>query len=159
MNTYHRFFVASLLTGLSLGYTSTALADELYQPQYQQPNQQQYQQQPSERSYGEKVGDKTKNGLTNIATSWLEIPKSIVNDTNAEGSNIVYGFVGGGLEGTLNMLGRATAGVADLVTAPLATKPIVQPKYIWEDFDETSIYGNVFRLDSDEQFQGTQPRQ
>lgn len=154
MNTYHRFFVAGLLTGLSLGYTSTVLADEMYQPQYQQ---QQYQ--PSERSYGEKVGDKTKNGLTNITSSWLEVPKSIVNNTNAEGSNIVFGLVGGAIEGTLNTVGRATAGVADLVTAPLATKPIVQPQYIWEDFDEASTYGKVFRLDSNEQLQGKQPRQ
>jgi putative exosortase-associated protein (TIGR04073 family) len=144
MNTYHHFFVAGLLTGLSLVYTSTALANDMYQQQ----NQQQYQQPPREKSYSEKVGDKAKSGITNIATSWLEVPKSIINDTNAKDSNIVYGLVGGGLEGMLNMLGRATVGVADLVTAPLATKPIVRPQYIWEDFDQTNIYGDVFRLDS-----------
>jgi putative exosortase-associated protein (TIGR04073 family) len=152
MNTYHRFFVAGLLTSLSLGYTPTVLADEVYQPQYQQ------QYQPSERSYGEKVGDKTKNGLTNITTSWLEVPKSIINNTNAEDSNIIFGLVGGVIEGVLNTAGRTTAGVADLVTAPLATKPIIQPRYIWEDFDEISTYGKVFRLDSDEQSTVTPPR-
>lgn len=148
MNTFHRFFAAGVLTGLSLVYSSAVLADELYQPQYQQPNQH-YQQQPRQRSYGEKVGDKAKNGITNVATSWLEVPKSIINDTNAEGSNIVFGIVGGTIEGTLHGLSRLTSGVADLVTAPLATKPIINPQYIWEDFDETTTYGQVFRLDDD----------
>lgn len=148
MNTFHRFFAAGVLTGLSLVYPSAVLADELYQPQYQQTKQH-YQQQPRQRSYGEKVGDKAKNGITNVATSWLEVPKSIINDTNAEGSNIVFGIVGGTIEGTLHGLSRLTSGVADLVTAPLATKPIINPQYIWEDFDETTTYGQVFRLDDD----------
>lgn len=160
MNTYHRFFVAGLLTGLSLAYTSTALANPQYQSQQQyEQNQQQYKPVLRGRSYDDKVGDKALNGFTNITSSWLEVPKSIINNTNAEGSNMVFGLVGGAIEGTLNTVGRATAGVADLVTAPLLTKPIVQPQYIWEDFDEASTYGKVFRLDSDEQLQGTQPRQ
>ena len=144
MNTYHHFFVAGLLTGLSLVYASTALADQMYQQQ----DQQQYQQQPRARSYGEKVGDKAKSGITNIATSWLEVPKSIINDTNAQDSNIIYGIIGGALEGGIQTAGRAAVGIADLVTAPLATKPIVHPQYIWEDFDQTNIYGDVFRLDN-----------
>ncbi|OTE97610.1 hypothetical protein BCS42_05845 [Crenothrix sp. D3] len=136
------------------------MAEPQYQSQQQyQQNQQQYQPVLRKRSYGDKVGNKALNGFTNITSSWLEVPKSIVNNTNAEGSNIVFGLVGGAIEGTLNTVGRATAGVADLVTAPLATKPIVQPQYIWEDFDEASTYGKVFRLDSDEQLQGKQPRQ
>ena len=146
MDTFHRFFAAGVLTGLSLVDSSAVLADELYQPQYQQPKQH-YQQQPRQRSYGEKVGDKAKNGFTNIATSWLEIPKSIINDTNAEGSNIVFGIVGGTIEGALHGVSRLTSGVTDLITAPLATKPIINPQYIWEDFDETTTYGQVFRLD------------
>jgi hypothetical protein len=37
-------------------------------------------------------------------------------------------------------------GVTDLITAPLPTKPIVQPRYVWDDFDKTNSYGPVFRL-------------
>jgi putative exosortase-associated protein (TIGR04073 family) len=159
MNTYHHFFVAGLLTGFSLVYASTALANDMYQPQYQQqPDQQQYQQQPRERSYGKKVGDKAKSGITNIATSWLEVPKSIINDSNAQDSNIIYGIIGGAFEGAIQTAGRAAVGIADLVTAPLATKPIVRPQYIWEDFDQTNIYGDVFRLDSNGNGNEQQPQ-
>ncbi|MDD1606004.1 MAG: exosortase system-associated protein, TIGR04073 family [Methylococcaceae bacterium] len=156
MNTYHHFFVAGLLTGLSLVYASTALADQMYQPQYQQqPDQQQYQQQyeqqPRERSYGEKIGKKALNGVVNIHTSFLEVPKAIINNTNAEGSNIVFGLVGGAIEGTLNTVARATAGVGDLTLFLLPTKAIVYPQYVWDDFYETNTrYGDIFRLDDDE---------
>jgi len=59
-------------------------------------------------------------------------------------------LVGGIIEGSLNAAFRATTGVADLVTAPLATKPIAQPRYIWDDFDSATTYGDVFRLDNNE---------
>lgn len=151
MNTYHRFFVAGLLTGLSLGYTSTALADDMYQPQYQQSNQQQYQQQLRERSYGEKIGKKALNGVVNIHTGFLEIPKAIINNTNAKDSNIIFGLVGGAIEGTLNTVARTAAGVGDLTLFLLPTKAIVQPQYVWDDFYETdTMYSDMFRLDNDE---------
>jgi hypothetical protein len=35
-----------------------------------------------ERSYGKVVADKVLNGLANVATGWLEIPKSMINTTN-----------------------------------------------------------------------------
>lgn len=144
MNTLHRFLVSGLLTSLSLVYAPTALAE---QPYYQQQPYQQPYQQPRQKTYSQQVGDKALNGFTNITTSWLEIPKSMINDTNAKDSNIVYGLVGGMFEGMLQTAYRASAGVVDLVTAPLPTRPIVNPQYIWDDFDETSTYGDVFRLD------------
>ncbi len=150
MNTLHRFFVTGLFAGLSLIHTSTAAADSMYYSPPAQQAPQQYQQQAQQRSYGEKVGDKAKNGITNVTTSWLEIPKSIINNTNAQGSNIFFGLVGGVIEGTLNTAFRATTGVADLVTAPLATKPIVQPRYVWDDFDSATTYGSAFRLDDND---------
>lgn len=150
MNTLHRFLVAGLLTGLSLVYTSTALAEQPYSQPYGQPYQQPYQP-PRQPSYGTQVGNKALNGVTNLATSWLEVPKNIINVTNAEGSNIIFGLVGGGFEGMLQTAYRASAGLADLVTAPIPTKPVVYPQYIWEDFDETSSYGDVFRLDNNGQ--------
>ncbi|NOU23173.1 MAG: hypothetical protein HOO93_15580, partial [Methyloglobulus sp.] len=91
----------------------------------------------------------------------LEMPKGIINQVNYNYSggnnysynntydpdnNIVYGVIGGIISGALNATGRIMTGVTDLVTAPLPTKPIVQPRYVWDDFDKTNTYGQVFRL-------------
>jgi putative exosortase-associated protein (TIGR04073 family) len=115
--------------------------------------------------YIRQVGDKALNGFTNIVTAPLEMPKSMINYTNHASNNygnnnvsnsnytnndpddnIFYGLVGGVISGTLNTTGRIVTGVTDLVTAPLPTKPIVQPRYVWDDFDKTNSYGPVFRL-------------
>lgn len=95
-------------------------------------------------SYGSKVGHKALNGFTNMTTAILEIPKNIINTSND--SNIILGSVGGLAKGIVHTLGRMMTGLADLVTAPLPTKPIVQPEYIWDDFDIDTTYGEAFRL-------------
>jgi putative exosortase-associated protein (TIGR04073 family) len=121
---------------------------------YQQPQQQyqqQYQAQPLERTYGEKIKRKAISGLINIPTAPLEIPKSIINNTNAEGSNIIYGVIGGVLEGTLNTVFRGTRGMIDLSTFLIPSKPVTSPEYVWDDFyDINTMYGDVFRLDENE---------
>lgn len=154
MNTFHRFFVSGLLTGLAFVHTSTVLANDMYQQQqYPQQYQPQYpQQQTRERTYGEKVGNKALNGFVNIPTAPLEIAKSIINNTNAEDSNMIFGVIGGVLEGTLNTVFRGTRGMIDLSTALIPTKPVTSPQYIWDDFyDTNTMYNNdVFRLDVDE---------
>ncbi len=148
MNTLHRFLVAGLLTGLSLVYTSTVLAEQSYQQQqYQQQQYQQQYQQPN--SYGTTARNKAVNGFINLTTAPLEIPKSWINNINAKDSNIVFGAVGGTFEGLLQTAYRASAGVLDLATFFIPTKPIVQPQYVWDDFYETtSAYGDIFRLDN-----------
>jgi putative exosortase-associated protein (TIGR04073 family) len=97
------------------------------------------------QSYGSKVGHKALNALANIATAELEIPKNIINTVND--SNIILGTVGGLMKGIIHTLGRIGVGVVDLITAPIPTKPIAQPAYIWEDYDIDTTYGDVFRLD------------
>ena len=104
---------------------------------------------PQQRSYGSKVGNKALNGFANLTTSVLEIPKNIINTTNK--SNIIYGAVGGLFKGLIHTAGRIGVGIADLVTFPLPTKPIAQPRYIWENFDVDTTYGPVFRLDETEE--------
>ena len=99
-----------------------------------------------EQSYGSKVGDKALNGVTNIFTAFLEIPKNIIKTTNE--SNLVYGIVGGSLKGAVHTIGRLITGVSDLATAPLLTKQVVTPAYIWDDLDLTTSYGDIFRLDT-----------
>jgi putative exosortase-associated protein (TIGR04073 family) len=96
-------------------------------------------------SYGEKTADKGLNALANLTTAPLEIPKSVINTMNK--SNFFYGLVGGFVKGIVNMLGRTGCGVADLVTLPIPTQPIISPVYIWDDFDKETTYGAVMRWD------------
>jgi|LakWasMet26_LOW6_FD_contig_21_154007_length_497_multi_3_in_0_out_0_1 putative exosortase-associated protein (TIGR04073 family) len=95
-------------------------------------------------TYGETVGRKLTSSLANLTTSTLEIPKTIINISNQ--SNVAWGFGGGVIEGTINTIGRIGVGILDLITAPLPTKPIVYPLYVWDDFDAKTTYGPVFRL-------------
>jgi len=97
-----------------------------------------------QQGYGSKVGNKALNGFANMSTAVLEIPKNIINTTND--SNIIYGAVGGLAKGLLNTMGRLVTGMTDFVTAPIPTKPIVYPNYIWDDFDADTTYGKTFRL-------------
>ncbi len=96
------------------------------------------------QNYGAQVGDKALKGFANLTTAVLEIPKNIINTTNE--SDIVRGSVGGLAKGIIHTVGRMMTGLADLVTAPLITKPIAQPEYIWDDFDMDTTYGESFRL-------------
>lgn len=95
-------------------------------------------------SYGQTVGRKALSGFANIGMSFLEIPKNIINITND--SNIVFGLAGGGLQGLVNMGGRTIVGISDLILAPLPTQPIIQPLYVWQDFESDTAYGPIFRL-------------
>jgi putative exosortase-associated protein (TIGR04073 family) len=100
--------------------------------------------------YVRQVGDKALLGATNLASAPLEIPKNIVNvynyPENYQDGNLIYGVVGGVIRGTFDAAGRIFTGAFDLVTAPLPTKPVIQPKYMWDDFDKTNSYGPIFRL-------------
>lgn len=144
MNTFHRFLVAGFLF-----YASGAWAVQPYPEQqtYQQPNYAQ-QQPPKPRSYGENIGRKALNAAINIPTAPLEIPKSMINIYNGENSNFFYSIFGGAIEGSLYTAVRLGAGILDLTTFLIPTKPIVQPQFVWQDFDEKTTYGNVFRLDT-----------
>lgn len=96
-------------------------------------------------NYGVKIGKKLGTGLANIATSWLEVPKSMINTYNQ--ANLVFGLTGGLAKGLVNMGGRIVTGAIDVATFPLPTKPIPQPALIWKDFDQDTHYGEAFRLD------------
>lgn len=100
---------------------------------------------PYQQSYEKKVGDKALNGFTNLSTAVLEIPKNIINTTND--TNIIFGLTGGLLKGVINAVGRSATGLTDLITFALPTKPISNPKYIWDDFDVDTNYDDTFRLD------------
>jgi putative exosortase-associated protein (TIGR04073 family) len=147
MRKFSRFFVFLLFIGLLSAHAPMTRADMQQQGYGTMRNaapitradESQY------RSYGSKVGKKTLNTFANLVGSMLEIPKNIINVTNQ--SNIFFGLSGGLAKGIIYAAGRIGAGVADLVTIPLPTKPIAYPEYIWDDFDVDTTFGPVFRLD------------
>lgn len=99
----------------------------------------------AQKSYGTQVGDKALNGITNLGTGWLEIPKNVVNTT--EQTNILYGMIGGLGMGIFNTLGRMGTGLVDLVSAPFPTDPIVTPVRAWNNFDTKTTYGVQHHLE------------
>ncbi|MFI3120288.1 MAG: exosortase system-associated protein, TIGR04073 family [Methylococcaceae bacterium] len=143
MRRFSRFFVPLLFISLLTGYAPMAQAEIQQQDYANTAYAPLSKEQP--RSYGGKVGRKALSAFANLTGSVLEIPKNIINTSNK--SNIFYGLVGGSVKGLVNMLGRIGVGVADLLTVPLPTQPIAYPVYIWDDFDQDTSYGPVFRLD------------
>jgi putative exosortase-associated protein (TIGR04073 family) len=151
MTKFNRFYGFLFFTSLFIAYTPMTQADM----QQQSYGNQVYENRtytpltsadaPLQQSYGEKVGFKALNAFANLTTSPLELPKNIINTMNK--SNFFYGVFGGFLKGLVNTLGRTGCGIADLLTFPLPTKPIVYPVYIWDDFDVDTTYGDVYRLD------------
>ena len=124
MRKFNRIFVFLFFTGLLMGYTPLTWA---------------------ESCYGSKIVNKGVNAFANLTTSFLEIPKNMINTTNQ--SNFIYGIGGGFIKGAMNFFGRTGVGVVDLVTLPIPTRPIAQPAYIWDNFDVDTSYWPIFRLD------------
>ena len=125
-------------------------AQDYYQQQLQNEQllkrQLELQKKMEHQRYRRQVGEKALNGFTNMTTAPLEIPKNIINIANEPDSNVFYGVFGGIIRGSLDTAGRILNGANDLVTAPLPTKPVVHPYYVWDDFDKTNSYGQFYRL-------------
>jgi putative exosortase-associated protein (TIGR04073 family) len=125
-------------------------AEDYYQQQLQNEQllkrQLELQKKMEHERYRRQVGEKALNGFTNMTTAPLEIPKNIINIANEPDSNVFYGVFGGIIRGSLDTAGRILNGANDLVTAPLPTKPVVHPYYVWDDFDKTNSYGQFYRL-------------
>ncbi|ESS73315.1 hypothetical protein MGMO_26c00270 [Methyloglobulus morosus KoM1] len=149
MTSFRQYTLATLFL-LLLSVQMPVFAEDYYQQQLQNEqllnHELKRQNQVRHKSYGRLVADKSLNGLANMASAPLEIPKNIINISNEPDSNVFYGLFGGIIRGSLDTAGRILNGANDLVTAPLPTKPVVQPKYIWDDFDQTNSYGQFYRL-------------
>jgi putative exosortase-associated protein (TIGR04073 family) len=137
MKKYSPILLSVLMLSSLLVFSSATYAEE---------DKNQAMQNTPNPSYADKVSEKAFNGVMNMTTSALEIPKNIINVSNE--SNIAYGFIGGTLQGILNMVGRLMTGTADVATALIPTKPSINPAYVWDDFDADTIYGKNFRLDN-----------
>lgn len=92
--------------------------------------------------YFSEVGDKVTRGFANMFTGLGEVPKNILGASKK--TNPVVGGTGGLVMGTLDTLGRTASGVFDVITSPIPTKSLVEPAYIWQDFDKDTSYGDAY---------------
>ena len=90
-------------------------------------------------SYPAKIGGKFLIGMLNVATGIVEIPKTMMTESASEG--IAMGASLGLLKGMTNVLGRSFLGMADVVSFPIPTKPLVTPPVVFQDFDKETTYG------------------
>ena len=95
-------------------------------------------------SYPEKLGTKLGNGLSNAVTGIAEIPKTIMITNRTNGP--AYAATAGFMTGLVQMLGRTGCGVIDLVTFMIPTKPIVQPGFVWQNFNKETTYTSKWEI-------------
>lgn len=90
-------------------------------------------------SYPARIGGKLGIGLINVTTGMVEIPKSIMVETEQE--NIWMGMSAGLAKGVVNAIGRSFLGMIDVVSFPIPTKPLVTPPVVFQDFSTETTYG------------------
>lgn len=77
---------------------------------------------------------KLGRGGINIATGWIEIPKSIYQITVEDG--IVVGLSIGTADGIAKAIVRTGGGVYDIVTFPVPIpefyEPVYSPEFVWQ---------------------------
>jgi putative exosortase-associated protein (TIGR04073 family) len=98
----------------------------------------------ADESYASQVSGKFSRGFANLFTGLGEVPKNMVDASNK--TNPVVGFTGGLVMGTLDTLGRTTSGIFDVITSPIPTKSLVQPEYVWQDFNQPTAYGDAYKV-------------
>jgi len=98
----------------------------------------------SASSYASRLGGKLGNGIANVSTGFLEIPKTIRATNRTEGP--AYAATAGFMTGMVHMLGRTLSGAYDLATFMIPTKPIVDPDYVWQNFDKETTYRSTWQL-------------
>ncbi len=89
-------------------------------------------------NYSTKVGEKLGNGIANAVTGFVEIPKTMIITGRRHGAT--YGMTAGLFTGLFHSVGRSLAGALDIATFPVPTTPIVQPNYVWDNFDRETTY-------------------
>ena len=85
------------------------------------------------------VADKFSRGFANTVTGWVELPKEISNTSKKE--NIGMGLTVGLAKGGMHTIGRTVVGALELVTFFVPSPEYVQPRYVWDPFDQETTYG------------------
>ena len=89
-------------------------------------------------SYPEKRGEKLATGVANIVTGIGEIPKNMMISSQKKGT--IYGVTAGFFVGIVQTVGRTLSGALDIATFVIPTTSLVQPTYIWNDFNRETTY-------------------
>lgn len=98
---------------------------------------------PGSASFPKQTATKFATGVANIATSWIEIPKTMIEISKNEG--MAMGLTGGLFKGVANTVGRVFSGTVDVITAPIDLESDHQEKkMVWEEFDMESRAGKAF---------------
>ena len=151
---FNKTILLALLTSIFLCFSSISIAEEPYRAyDSNEPYVEGYEgvesiaREPTvEKSYGRKIGDKALRGLSNMFLCFIEVPKNIIIVSNE--SYFMWGITAGTLLGAINTLGRFSVGTLDLITFPLATKPIVYPVHPWQNYLSVDTdYYDMFNLD------------
>ena len=88
--------------------------------------------------YSDKVGHKLTYGVANAATGFLEIPKTMMVDSQSNGP--AYGMTFGLIKGFWNAVFRTGFGIFDAATFMIPTKTLASPELIWEDFNKPTKF-------------------
>jgi putative exosortase-associated protein (TIGR04073 family) len=75
------------------------------------------------------AGYKMGEGLINVATSWVDVPDKI--EENSRNGNVIIGSIVGFGKGIVTGIARGVAGSIDVATSglPPYDKPLMKPKY------------------------------
>lgn len=82
--------------------------------------------------------DKFSQGVANMATGFIEIPKNIIDITHEQ--NIFVGMTWGLLRGTTHGVSRTLVGAAEFISSPVPSDDFAAPAYVWDRFSEDSRY-------------------
>jgi len=89
-------------------------------------------------NYIEKAGEKFGNGVANVGTGFLEIPKTMYVLSQSNGP--VFGATIGLLTGVLHAIGRTLYGGIDMMSFMIPTKALIDPDYIWHEADKMTTF-------------------
>lgn len=92
----------------------------------------------AEKGYLAGFTQKLNQGVANVATGFIEIPKNVINISDEQ--NILVGGTWGLLRGTAHGVARTLVGAAELISSPIPSSEFASPAYVWERFSEDSRY-------------------
>lgn len=108
-------------------------------------------EEPKPESIVGKMSNKLVRGITNVATSPVEIPKQTINSIRDQGA---LGAVIGPVKGIGMTLYRAFIGSVEtvffMVPQPGYYDPMVDPDYVWNGWEKQQEYNYVKATPTDE---------
>lgn len=84
------------------------------------------------------VSNKLSQGIANMASGFLELPKNVINITDED--NILMGMTWGVLRGSIEGVSRTLVGSIEFISSPIPSGEFASPAYGWERFSEDSRY-------------------